>query len=314
MKQGILLLLASFAVAVIGVFVASVLSLITGDERASAYAVGSMIGVVMDRILFTSSNDTAMKDKTQETSDKPAPDTAKIDENTSDGYHTFKELYRYRMLYNAAFFNLLAQDVAIPVVKSRRHSDGEECFGGGWFIVVAELPTGQVSNHYEEKYWDLFRIPAVERAPKWDGHTPNDAADRLEAYCSSDQKTAAIEQRDNGDAQKTADVAQGSAAAIREALESVVKYLGDIVPTRREIELVKSARAALAAPARNCDVGTAEEQAERFEAECKRHDHCTPCPVHRVWGEFKEGKPKSCQMIWGQMPYEEKEKPNEQHR
>ena len=58
MKQEIILLLASFAVAVIGVFVASVLSLITGDERASAYAVGSMTGVVMDRILLTSSKGT----------------------------------------------------------------------------------------------------------------------------------------------------------------------------------------------------------------------------------------------------------------
>ena len=58
MKQEIILLLASFAVAVIGVFVASVLSLITGDERASTYAVGAMIGVVIDRILLTSSKET----------------------------------------------------------------------------------------------------------------------------------------------------------------------------------------------------------------------------------------------------------------
>ena len=105
-----------------------------------------------------------------------------VDEDTSDGYHTFKELYRYRMLYNAAFFNALADHTDIPVVKSHRHSDGEPCFGGGWFIVVAQLPTGQVSNHYEDKDWPLFRIPAVECAPKWDGHTPNDAADRIEAY------------------------------------------------------------------------------------------------------------------------------------
>ena len=26
-------------------------------------------------------------------------------ENISDGYHTFKELYEFRKLYNAAFFN-----------------------------------------------------------------------------------------------------------------------------------------------------------------------------------------------------------------
>lgn len=47
----------------------------------------------------------------------------------SDGYHTFNELYRYRMLYNAAFFNLLARSGQVEVCKSRRHSDGEKCFG-----------------------------------------------------------------------------------------------------------------------------------------------------------------------------------------
>lgn len=44
----------------------------------------------------------------------------------SDGYHTFNELYRYRMLYNAAFFNLLAGSGQVEVCKSRRHSDGEK--------------------------------------------------------------------------------------------------------------------------------------------------------------------------------------------
>ena len=101
------------------------------------------------------------------------------EENINDGYHTFKELYRYRKLYNAAFFNLLPKDI---VLKSKRHSDGEECFGGGWFIVQAELPTGQISNHYEMKDWELFKIPEKERANKWDGHTPEDVAKRIEEY------------------------------------------------------------------------------------------------------------------------------------
>lgn len=107
----------------------------------------------------------------------------------SDGYHTFNELYQYRMLYNAAFFNELAYkrengtfDVDYDVHKSKRHSDGEECFGGGWFIVMAELPTGQISNHYELKYWDLFEIPEKEVANKWDGHSPQEAAERLYQY------------------------------------------------------------------------------------------------------------------------------------
>lgn len=104
----------------------------------------------------------------------------------SDGYHTHNELYRYRMLYNAhATVGWVAQ--GIPVVKSWRHADGELCFGGGWFIVTATLPTGQVSNHYEAKHWDLFDVPEVVLPPVWDGHTPEDAADRLEAALNPGQ-------------------------------------------------------------------------------------------------------------------------------
>lgn len=96
-----------------------------------------------------------------------------------DGYHTFDELYDYRKLYNAAFFNLLADNDICKVHKSWRHHDGELCFGGGWFIVMADLPTGQISNHYEEKDWDLFKCPSQKYADEWDGHTPQEAADRL---------------------------------------------------------------------------------------------------------------------------------------
>ena len=102
----------------------------------------------------------------------------------SDGYHTFNELYYYRMLYNAAFFNLLPKEW---VHKSKRHHTGEECFGGGWFIVMANLPTGQVSNHYELKDWDLFKVPEKEFANEWDGHTPQEAAERIKNYLQQEQ-------------------------------------------------------------------------------------------------------------------------------
>ena len=110
--------------------------------------------------------------------------TTKVEEigEISDGYHTFNELYEYRKLYNAAFFNELASQSVCNVIKSHRHSTGEHCFGGGWFIVMAELPTGQISNHYEDKDWDLFNCKEVELAPEWDGHTPQEAAERLYEY------------------------------------------------------------------------------------------------------------------------------------
>jgi hypothetical protein len=106
-----------------------------------------------------------------------------IDGNTSDGYHTFNELYEFRKAYNAALFNELAAGGKCSVHKSWRHHDGELCFGGGWFIVVAVLPDGQISNHYEAKDWDLFAVPETERALfEFDGHTGADVVERLKAY------------------------------------------------------------------------------------------------------------------------------------
>lgn len=98
----------------------------------------------------------------------------------SDGYHTFDELYEFRKVYNATLFNEWAIQGKYNVHKSIRHHDGEECFGGGWFIVVAILPSGQISNHYEMKDWDLFDIPTHDKALyEFDGHTPQDVITRL---------------------------------------------------------------------------------------------------------------------------------------
>lgn len=101
-------------------------------------------------------------------------------DSISDGYHTFAELYEFRKLYNAALFNEWARQGVYDVHKSKKHFDGEECFGGGWFIVVADLPSGQISNHYELKDWDLFQIKETEKAIfPFDGHTPEDVRIRL---------------------------------------------------------------------------------------------------------------------------------------
>lgn len=105
----------------------------------------------------------------------------------SDGYHTFAELYRYRMLYNALWLNEMYAHHAIgedpDIHKSRLHHDGIPPFGDdGWFIVMATLPTGQVSSYYRLDDWDKFQIPEREFAAEWDGHTPEMAADRMSAY------------------------------------------------------------------------------------------------------------------------------------
>lgn len=52
---------------------------------------------------------------------------------------------------------------------------------------------------------------------------------------------------------------------------------------------------------RNCDVGTPEEQSERFDANCQKHMGCLNCPLREKDG----GVPKHCEFAWAQMPYEE---------
>lgn len=101
--------------------------------------------------------------------------------NTSDGFHTFNELYDHRRVLTAALFNEWAMANAYDVHKSWRHSDGQRCFGGGWFIVVAELTSGQISYHYEEEHWDLFKIPEKSKPNEYDGHTAADVVARLTA-------------------------------------------------------------------------------------------------------------------------------------
>lgn len=59
--------------------------------------------------------------------------------------------------------------------------------------------------------------------------------------------------------------------------------------------------AALSAPQRNCDVGTAEEQSARFDAHCRKHMGCLTCQLRENDG----GVPKHCEFAWAQLPYEE---------
>ncbi len=103
----------------------------------------------------------------------------KVTGDTSDGYHTFNELYAYRKAYHALLSNQWTALGLYDVHKSWRHSDGELCFGGDWFIVSAQTPEGQVTNHYQTDDWALFAVPDRETAAEWDGHTPQEALSRL---------------------------------------------------------------------------------------------------------------------------------------
>lgn len=109
------------------------------------------------------------------------------DGSVSDGWHTFDELYYYRLCYNAIFINSLVKLINdnpskfknIKVCKSKKHFGGELCYGGGWFIVMISTPWGQISNHYKLEYWDKFNCPVIKQSWKWDGHGMKEAMERL---------------------------------------------------------------------------------------------------------------------------------------
>jgi len=94
----------------------------------------------------------------------------------------------------------------------------------------------------------------------------------------------------------------GNAAATREALETVRKYVKETTPDKVMLGVIEVwCDEALAKPPRNCDVGTAEEQAERFAKYCDRFHRCNGCPC---CGKMKYNR---CEFIWAQMPYEAEE-------
>jgi hypothetical protein len=103
----------------------------------------------------------------------------------SDECHTFNELYDTRMALNAMLFNELSKNYKYGIHKSLRHNDGELCFGGKYFIVVATLPSGVISFHYGIEHWDLFNIPEVRKSHTvYDGYTTQDVIKRLLEACT----------------------------------------------------------------------------------------------------------------------------------
>ncbi len=88
----------------------------------------------------------------------------------SDGYHTFDNLYAQRRVLFATLCNLFPH----YSWKSIGHSNGEPCFGGGWFIVGIDTPEGSYTHHYQLEYWEMFKCPVRNIGKEWDGHTEED--------------------------------------------------------------------------------------------------------------------------------------------
>jgi len=107
--------------------------------------------------------------------------TFKIQNNDiSDGYHTFDELYEHRVLL---YLNLCLHNPDMCAFK---------CDFENWFCLYFESPCGQISYHIPNKYLGVVRNHGVKEVPnyKWDGHTSVQVIERLTNYldCLSDKR------------------------------------------------------------------------------------------------------------------------------
>lgn len=95
--------------------------------------------------------------------------------------------------HRAVLFSVIVENFAARAWKSKLHADGT--MYEGMFIVGIETPDGQATYHYDvEPYWNLFRCKEVDRAPEWDGHTPDQAIERIGKLvdCKTDRPTTSI--------------------------------------------------------------------------------------------------------------------------
>lgn len=96
------------------------------------------------------------------------------DNDISDGYHTFNELY----LHRHALFCAFLKETHYESGKSKTHADGSAY--EGWFLAWVMLPDGQVSYHLPVEWWTT--CPAKEKTPPpYDGHTQAHVLERLVA-------------------------------------------------------------------------------------------------------------------------------------
>jgi hypothetical protein len=88
---------------------------------------------------------------------------------TSDGYHTFNELYDHRCLLWINYC-LLNKEKCYLVPN---HFDG-------WFLLGMTTSWGQISYHCPNKFYGMIENIEIKHL-EFDGHTPKDVVQRLES-------------------------------------------------------------------------------------------------------------------------------------
>ena len=102
-----------------------------------------------------------------------------VNGDISDGYHTFDELYEHRIILWIALCRRFKLFGTSDIWRSKKHSDGGSF--EGWFILGMDKRKGyQMTYHLPLSKWDETNFAdTLDKAPEWDGHTPEDVLKRI---------------------------------------------------------------------------------------------------------------------------------------
>lgn len=94
----------------------------------------------------------------------------------SDTHHTYGQLYEQRLV----LFSVICNTYKHLAWKSKKHFDEEnDPMFNGDFIAGINTPNGVATYHIKLKYWDLFDVKEIERAPQYDGSSPEEIMKRI---------------------------------------------------------------------------------------------------------------------------------------
>ena len=153
-----------------------------------------------------------------------------------------------------------------------------------------------------------------ESCLEWVGAKIRGYADRIEAAAKREREAGAeaaqvcgeIGEMIGREATREKSSRVGNAAKMRNALSDACYAMFNFLKTQNGgygemAKALDKAKAALAVPPRNCDVGTDEEQSRRYEELCDRHTCGSRCSASGCPMYEHDCSP----FAWGQMPYEE---------
>ena len=165
------------------------------------------------------------------------------------------------------------EDIVAEMLRDchQMHLDGTRCLDGDWVYTKGSVErlAVRIEVVYKREVDELRRLLKVAK----------DAISSRERAPTSEKSSQV-----------------GNAAAMRDALLNVKGLFDGRITCQKAIrEAHEAVTAAISAPPRNCDVGTPEDQHNRFMRFCdsKSMGYC--------WGRGC----RKCMAQWGQLPYEE---------